>query len=93
MPLSFRGLTVIVALCGLLVVPDSVFRSLAVGAIVVVVVAICAATTLLPAALRLLGDRVDTIRIGSPGPEGLRNAEGIYDGHLVHPMSPLGFRT
>ena len=63
----FSGLTVIVALCGLLVVPDSVFRSLAVGAIVVVVVAILASTTLLPAALRLLGDRVDTLRIRIPG--------------------------
>ncbi len=63
----FSGLSVIAALSGLLIVPDSVFRSIAIGAIVVVVVALLAATTLLPAMLRLLGDRVDRLRIRIPG--------------------------
>ena len=45
----FSGITVVVALAGLLIVPMSVFVSLAVGAILVVLSAIVAALTLLPA--------------------------------------------
>jgi len=63
----FSGLSVIAALFGLLIVPDSVFRSIAAGAIVVVIVALLAATTLLPAMLRLLGDRVDRLQVRIPG--------------------------
>jgi|1186.fasta_scaffold00905_3 RND superfamily putative drug exporter len=59
----FSGLTVVLALIGMLIVPTQIFVSLAVGAIVVVLVAIGAALTLLPAVLRLLGDRVDRGRI------------------------------
>jgi putative drug exporter of the RND superfamily len=62
----FSGMTVIVALSGLLLVPDSIFRSLAIGAIFVVVAAIAAALTLLPAVLRLLGDRVNTLALRVP---------------------------
>jgi RND superfamily putative drug exporter len=59
----FAGATVIVAVCGLLIVPDSVFRSLATGAIVVAAVAVLAALTLLPAMLAILGDRVNALRL------------------------------
>jgi RND superfamily putative drug exporter len=62
----FSGMTVVVALSGLLLVPDSIFRSLALGAIIVVLVALAAALTLLPAVLRLLGDRVDRVRVRVP---------------------------
>ena len=55
----FSGLTVVVALAGMLLVPNGVFRSLSVGAMVVVVVTVAAALTLLPAVMRLLGDRVN----------------------------------
>jgi len=55
----FSGLAVVVALSGMLFVPDNIFRSLSVGAIFVVVAAVSAALTLLPAILRLLGDRVN----------------------------------
>ena len=56
----FSGMTVIVALAGLLIIPTSLFRSLAIGAILVVAVAVAVAgaLTLLPAVLGLLGDRV-----------------------------------
>ena len=63
----FSGLAVIVALCGMLLVPNSIFRSLGVGAILVVAAAVLAALTLLPAVLRLLGDRVNNVRIRIPG--------------------------
>jgi RND superfamily putative drug exporter len=60
----FSGLTVVIALTGLLVMPDTTMRSLGTGAILVVLAAVAAALTLLPAMLRLLGDRVDGGRIG-----------------------------
>jgi RND superfamily putative drug exporter len=57
------GMTVVLALLGMLVVPNSVFRSLGFGAILVVIVAIAAALTLLPALLSLLGDKIERIRV------------------------------
>jgi putative drug exporter of the RND superfamily len=60
---AFSGLTVVLALVGMLIVPTEIFVSLAVGAIVVVIVTMVAALTLLPAVLRLLGDRVNKGRI------------------------------
>ena len=55
----FSGMTVVIALLGMLMVPSSLFKSLGVGAIIVVVVSVLATLTLLPAMLGLLGDRVD----------------------------------
>src|SRR6187401_3494556 len=57
----FSGLTVIIALLGMLIVPSTIFRSIAMGAIFVVAFSIVASLTLLPAVLRLLGDRVNSI--------------------------------
>ena len=48
---------------GLLLVPSTIFRSLAAGAILVALVSIAAALTLLPAVLSLLGDRVNALRV------------------------------
>ena len=48
---------------GMLLVPDTVLRSLALGAILVGIVSVVAALTLLPAVLSLLGDRVNALRI------------------------------
>ena len=59
----FSGMTVVLALVGMLIVPTKIFISLAVGAILVVLVAVIAALTLLPAVLRLLGDRVNRLRV------------------------------
>jgi RND superfamily putative drug exporter len=59
----FSGLTVVVALVGLLIVPTTIFVSLATGAILVVLCALAAALTLLPATLSLLGDRIDAGRV------------------------------
>ena len=50
-------------LLGLLLVPDTILRSLALGAIIVGIVTMAAAITLLPALLSLLGDRVNALRL------------------------------
>jgi RND superfamily putative drug exporter len=59
----FSGITVVIALLGLLIVPQTIFRSLAGGAILVVLAAVAAAITLLPAVLSLLGDKVNSLRL------------------------------
>ena len=59
----FSGMTVVIALCGMLVVPFTIFTSLGAGAILVVIAAVAAALTLLPAVLVLLGHRVNALRL------------------------------
>lgn len=59
----FSGLTVVLALLGLFWVPNTIFRSLSTGAVLVVTVAMAASMTLLPAVLALLGDRVNRLRV------------------------------
>ena len=68
----FSGITVVVALVGLLIVPTTIFLSLAAGAILVVLCALAAALTLLPASLSLLGDRIDAGRVSRLVPARLR---------------------
>src|SRR5215207_1891692 len=63
----FSGLAFTLAMVGLLLVPSTVMRSVAAGAIVVALVSVAAALTLLPALLGLLGDRVNALRIPSFG--------------------------
>jgi uncharacterized membrane protein YdfJ with MMPL/SSD domain len=55
----FSGLTVIVSLAGLFLLNSTVMRSLAIGAMVVVAMAVLGAATLLPALVALLGRRAD----------------------------------
>ena len=59
----FSGMTVVLALVGMLIVPTKIFVSLGAGAILVVLVAVISAMTLLPALLGLLGDRVESLRV------------------------------
>ena len=59
----FSGVTVVLALLGMFIMPNTIFRSLSTGAILVVLLAVAASMTLLPAALSLLGDRVNRLRI------------------------------
>src|SRR5699024_6237887 len=46
-------------LLGMFLIPTVIFRSLGAGAILVVIVAVLASLTLIPAMLSLLGDRID----------------------------------
>jgi RND superfamily putative drug exporter len=64
----FSGLTVIIALSGLLLVPSTMMRSLGGGAILVAFSSVLAALTLLPALLRLLADRINKGRIPTAHP-------------------------
>src|SRR5262245_26186614 len=59
----FSGSTFVLAMLGLLIVPSTIMRSLATGAILVGVVTVLGALTLLPALLRLLGDRINALRV------------------------------
>jgi RND superfamily putative drug exporter len=59
----FSGSAFVVAMFGLLLVPSTIMRSLAAGAILVGVTSVLAAMTLLPALLGLLRDRVDALRL------------------------------
>ncbi len=59
----FSGMAVTIALAGMLIAPDPVFRSFAIGAMLVVAVTVLAALTLLPALLALLGDRVNWLTL------------------------------
>ncbi len=59
----FSGITVIIALAGLVIVPTAIMSSMAIGAITVVIAAVAVALTLLPALLSLLGDRINWLTI------------------------------
>jgi putative drug exporter of the RND superfamily len=55
----FSGSTVVFALAGMFFVPLTVFQSIGAAAILVVLAAVAATLTLIPALLSLLGDRID----------------------------------
>jgi len=55
----FSGLTVVFALLGMFIMPNTIFRSMATGAILVVLASIAASLTLLPALMGLLKDRIN----------------------------------
>jgi uncharacterized membrane protein YdfJ with MMPL/SSD domain len=59
----FSGSAFVIAMLGMLIVPNTVMRSLATGAILVGVTSVAGALTLLPALLGLLGDRVNALRL------------------------------
>jgi RND superfamily putative drug exporter len=59
----FSGTAFVLAMVGMVLVPDTILRSLAAGAIFVGIVTVLAALTLLPAVLALLGDRVNAGRV------------------------------
>jgi len=59
----FSGIAFVLAMVGMTLVPDTILRSLAVGAILVGIVSVAAALTLMPAILSLLGDRVNSLKV------------------------------
>ena len=81
----FSGSVFVVAMFGMLLVPNSIMRSLATGAILVGIVSVVAALTLLPALLGLLGDKVDALRIPIVGRRSVEasNPEGRFWGAIV----------
>ncbi|MDE2670114.1 MAG: MMPL family transporter [Chloroflexota bacterium] len=72
----FSGMTVVLALVGMLLVPLNIFQAVGLGPILVVLVAVLAALTLLPAVLSLLGPRVNSLRIPFVGRRPRERASG-----------------
>src|SRR5262245_56960409 len=81
----FSGTTFVIAMFGMLIVPSSIMRSLAVRAIVVGIVSVVASATLLPAIISVLGDGVERRRIPIVGRRSLEaaNPEGRFWGAIV----------
>jgi putative drug exporter of the RND superfamily len=81
----FSGSAFAFALLGMFLVPDTVLRSLALGAIVVALVSMVVALTFHPALLMVLGDRVDRLRVPWLGKRVAASAgsEGRFWGAIV----------
>ena len=60
---AFAGVTVLVAICGMFLVGNSIFSTLGLSAIVVVALALIMSVSLLPALLAMLGDNIDRFRV------------------------------
>lgn len=67
----FSGLTVVLALLGMLIIPVREFQAFGAGAIIVVFVAVIVGITLLPAIIGILGDKVYSVRAPLPLTGGL----------------------
>jgi uncharacterized membrane protein YdfJ with MMPL/SSD domain len=79
----FSGIAFVLAMFGLELVPNTIMRSLATGAILVGIVSVLAALTLLPAVISLLGDRVNSGRIPYFGRAAGAGAESRFWGRIV----------
>lgn len=92
--IAYSGATVVLALLGLLVIPTNVYRSLAAGAMLVVLLCLLAAFTLLPALVTLLGARLDAWRV--PVPRHLSAGRGwdrVTGFSIRHPIACLLLST
>ncbi|MDP6823519.1 MAG: MMPL family transporter, partial [Dehalococcoidia bacterium] len=63
---AFSGMTVVLALLGMLLIPERTFMAFGIGSITVVFVAVLTSMTLLPALIGVLGDRVNSVRAPLP---------------------------
>ena len=63
---AFSGMTVVLALLGMLLIPERTFVAFGIGSITVVFVAVLTSMTLLPALIGILGDRVNSVRAPLP---------------------------
>lgn len=84
----FSGFTVVLALLGMLIIPERTFQAFGVGAIMVVFVAVIVGMTLLPALIGLLGDRVWAVKAPLPLTLGLFIVGAIAVG-LTAGVGPL----
>ena len=75
----YAGVTVVLSLAGLFLTFTSIFTSLAIGAVLVVLIALVGSLTLLPALLAILGDNINRLRVPIIGRErGANNGGGIW---------------
>ena len=88
----FSGMTVVIALLGMFVMPTTISRSLATGAILVTLASLAASMTLLPAIVALLGDRVNwprlarRARVGSDHDPRGGTWDRLTRGVMAHPV-------
>jgi RND superfamily putative drug exporter len=85
----FSGLAVMISIGGLFLLDDPLFRSMAVGTISVILVAVLGSLTFLPATLAILGDGVNRLRIpfvGRERPEGSGVWAGIVRAVMRQPV-------
>ncbi|HET6476049.1 MAG TPA: MMPL family transporter [Thermoleophilia bacterium] len=85
----FSGITVVVGLLGLMIIPYMSMRSMGLGGALVVLVSVLAALTLLPALLGLLGPKVNSLRV-----IGRKNGDELFWGRwsdwvMRHPVPVL----
>ena len=66
----YAGITVVISVSGLLLTGDALFYGLGLGAMIVVLIAIIASTTMLPALVAVMGDNVNRLRIPGLGRRG-----------------------
>jgi RND superfamily putative drug exporter len=90
----FSGLTVLIALTGLMIVPSSAFRGMAVGAIFVVAAAIAIAMTMLPAVLSLLDGKLNWLHLpGRARPHTSESSSGFWNwtanAVMRHPLAAI----
>ena len=85
----FSGLAVMFSIGGLFLLNDVLFRSMAIGTISVVLIAVIGSLTFLPATLAILGDRVNALRVpflGRNRPEGSGLWATIVRRVMAHPV-------
>lgn len=75
----FSGITVVIALMGMLIVPSTIFQSLGAGAIIVAAVSVVATLTFLPAFLSVMGSWINKGRLPIVGrPQNLEDGHGFW---------------
>ena len=81
----FSGMTVVLAMAGMVIVPLDVMISMGIGVMLVVFTTLMTALIALPALLSLLGDRVDALRVPLVGRRAARlsGGPGIWE-RLAH---------
>jgi RND superfamily putative drug exporter len=77
---AVSGITVTVALAGLLLFPQTFLRSMGYGAMSAVLVAVVAALSVLPAGLAVLGGRINALRVPLPRRKRAADADGAERG-------------
>ena len=85
----FSGLAVMISIAGLFMLDDPLFKSMALGTIAVVFIAVVGSLTFLPATLAILGDGVNRLRIpyfGRDREEGSGPWSRVVRGVMRHPV-------
>ena len=85
----FSGLAVMISIAGLFLIDVSIFRSMAIGTIAVIFVAVVGSLTFLPATLAILGDGINRGRVpyfGRERPEGIGFWARLVTAVMRHPV-------